>query len=145
MSSHSYTHPGVERFERAVSAVSEATRPAALARTLPIVLLTGIVSAVVAAAIRWFGIRIDAGFALEWVVAWAIALIAVVVFARAAYATSGWFIRATRQYAAERRRRRQDEQLMDLAHHDPRVMAEIRAAQARAERVDEFESAALSS
>ena len=133
MNSQSYTHDGLERIQRGVEAMSRSVKPASTSRSLPIILLTGVVSAVVAGATRWLGTRLDDGFALEWIVVWAIALIAIVVFAKGVYAASGWLLAASRRAAADRRLRRQDAQLMELAHHDPRVLAEIRAAQWRAE------------
>ena len=133
MNSQSYTHDGLERLQRGVDAVSRSVEPASTSRSLPIILLTGLVSAVVAGATRWLGSHLDDGFALEWIVAWAIALITIVVFAKGVFAASGWLLAASRRSAADRRLRRQDAQLMELAHHDPRVLAEIRAAQCRAE------------
>lgn len=96
-------------------------RPAGALRWLPILLLTGLITAIDMAVVRWFP-RLDDGFLFAWIVLWALGIVGVTLFAGAALRVSGW----AAALAGGQRRRREDAELLAAAAQDHRLAAELR-------------------
>jgi hypothetical protein len=104
-----------------------------LARGLAVALLSGVVSAVLAAAAVGFSVAGGQQFGWEWAALWALGLLTVMICARAAFALANllapWLARAIES----RRQRNEDRCFLSFARSDPRLMAEIDSAMRRSE------------
>ena len=133
MSTLSTTHEGLERMLEGTRALSESVGPTRSLRAMPLVILTGIVSAVVALAARQFGDLVDDGFTGEWLALWAVGAVAAVVFARTAARIAGWLVTSGRGLRANIAQSRAEQAFLSAAQHDFRLQADLRAALNRAE------------
>jgi hypothetical protein len=70
MSSYSTTHDGLERVLEGTRVLTHAVGPTRSLRTVPLIVLTGIVTAVVAVASRQFADAMPDGFTGEWLATW---------------------------------------------------------------------------
>ena len=110
MSTLSTTHEGLERMLEGTRALSESVGPTRSLRAMPLVILTGIVTAVVELAARLFGNLVDDGFTGEWLALWAVGAVAAVVFARTAARIAGWLVASGRGLRAHIAQSRAEEQ-----------------------------------
>ncbi len=133
MSTFSTTHEGLERVLEGTRTLSQAVGPTRSLRAVPLVVLTGIVAAVVVLASRLFGDQIPDGFTPEWLALWALGAFAAVLFARVSAKIGHRLIHATQGWAGQIRRSQEEAALMAVARQDPRVLADLRAAQSRGE------------
>ena len=125
------SHPGVDRAEQVAGYVQEQGRQLQGARGLGIVLLAAIVAALVAVADKFMTHWTDGSLLAAWMVLWLVAFLGLALFAgaarhAAARGLQAW--QATRERMAEARA---EAQLMEIAHHDPRVMQELQIAKMR--------------
>lgn len=128
---HLLQHPGVARAQALGGQLREARKCFDGARGLAALLLAAVVSAVLVVADRIVVLMADGGLLVGWIVLWGLAFIALGLLGDSArsLATRGiafWQLGARRRAAA-----RADAKFMAHAQHDPRVMHELRAAQAR--------------
>jgi len=130
--SHPTTHGGVERIIESASATRSVLSEIFSAKRLPTYVLGVTIMAVVTATERALD-AVSTGFALEWAILSAVALLTFGLLAgvilRGTKASQGWL--ATRAAAA--RAERADRTLWNTALRDPRVMNDILVAQGRAD------------
>lgn len=112
-------------------AAGSASREAA--RGLAAFLLAAIVSAVFVVADQIIANWADGHLLVAWAGLWALGFVALVLLGGTVRRFSGRLIQALDAWAAARAQRRADERLWAIARTDPRVMADLQAAFARAE------------
>jgi hypothetical protein len=131
-STFSTTHPGLERVISTVSATKALLNQASKQRHH--LVLAAITMAVVTLTERALD-AVKTGFVLEWVVLSGVALLTVLLLANVVKvsldASTVWISEALQNAKAARA----ETKMWQLAKFDARVMAEIRHAQSRAERV----------
>lgn len=133
MATHAIHRPGIDRLEQVVSRKSgsdHAVRTPARSRWIPALMLTGLITLVDIAVLRWFP-RLDDGFIFEWIVLWALGLVLVGLFAGLTLKLSRRIVVSMRNAATERRERRDDVRMIEAAQRDPALMAELRAIACR--------------
>lgn len=131
MSTHFHTnHDGLDRLVEGASAAKGVFSDIFSARHVPTYVLGFAIMAVITATERALD-SVQTGFAFEWAILTAVALLTFGLLARvvvrATRATQAWFATRTKQL----RQRRADIKLWDTAQRDPRVMNDILAAQGR--------------
>jgi len=112
-------------------AAGSASREAA--RGLAAFLLAAIVSAVFVVADQIIANWADGHLLVAWAGLWAMGFVALVLLGGTVRRFSSRLIEALDAWAAARAQRRADERLWAIARTDPRVMADLQAAFARAE------------
>jgi hypothetical protein len=96
-------------------------------------LLSGVVSAVVAAVALGFSGTGGEPFGWAWAALWAVALLTILVTARAVFALANFVAPAMGRSLERRRLRREDQRFLEHARLDPRIMSEIDSAIRRAD------------
>lgn len=134
MAYQSLTHDGAERLLHASEAVAQGVGPVPRVRPLTLVVLTGIVTAIAVTASHLAETVFDGGFTSEWLSMWALAAAATFVFGRAANGLSGAILRSV----ATLNRWQAEQAFATEMARDPRLQADLRAAQLNAERLEEL-------
>lgn len=130
---YSGSHPGVERFERFVSAAGTLRKGFTATRGLAGVLLAAMVATLVVVADQLMDTWADGHLMAAWVLMWLIGFAALALLAPTARGVAGRVMQGLDAWSQGVARRRADERLWDLARKDSRVMADIQAAATRAE------------
>lgn len=133
MTTYSPTHEGLERVLEGSRVLSDAVGPTRSLRTLPLVLLTGIVTAVVAAIAHRLDDWFIEGSTREWLALWALGALVSVVFARTAVRLGGAILVGAHRLSLRAARRRAEIEFQAAVDSDPRLLTELRAAKDRAE------------
>lgn len=133
MSSYSTTHDGLERVLEGTRVLTHAVGPTRSLRTVPLIVLTGIVTAVVAVASRQFADAMPDGFTGEWLATWALGAFAALVFARTSARIAYSLVHAAHRFSGRLAQSHAEQAFLEAARHDPRMIADLRAAQSRAE------------
>lgn len=126
-------HPGVERFESAMSAASQLGQKLDNGKGLAGVLLAAMMSALLVVADQLVDTWADGHMLAAWVMLWLIAFAALAFLAPTTRQISAWVLRALDAWSRRMARLRADERLWDMALQDPRIMADLRSARARSE------------
>ena len=121
------THPGVVRAEAAIQHVRAARHKFDGARGLAALLLAAIVSSLLVAADKLMSTWNDGGLLVAWVVLWGVAFAALAFFAGTARTLAVRAVVGLRAFAARRAAARADEQLLEYARLDPRMLRELSA------------------
>lgn len=100
---------------------------------LGLVLLSGVVSAVVALAASQMPASVGEFFGLSWAALWIVAIATMVLTARGAFALGNYLSPKISARSERRRRRQEDLRFLEFARLDPRVMADIDGAVRRAD------------
>lgn len=140
---YSSSHPGVERFERVISAAGKLRRTMNPTRGLAAVLLAAMVATLVVVADQLMDTWADGHLLAAWVLMWVIGFAALALLAPTARSMATGVMQGLDGWSQHVARRRADERLWDLARKDARVMADIQAAASRAE-TDEVTNEAAS-
>lgn len=127
------THQGVERVEAAIAAAGQLYKGFDSTKSLAGLLLTAMVSALVVVADQLVETWSDGHMLAIWVLLWVVGFAAMALLAPPTRYISGAVIRALDAWSRRVARQRADQRLWDLACKDARVMADLRAAQSRAE------------
>jgi len=130
---YSTSHPGVERFERVVSAADGLRKGWTATRGLAGVLLAAMVATLVVLADQLMDTWADGHLMAAWLLMWVIGFSALALLAPTARALAVRVMTGLDGWSQNVARRRADERLWDLACKDSRVMADIQAAASRAE------------
>jgi hypothetical protein len=133
MSSFSTTHVGLERVLEGSRVLTEAVGPTRSLRAIPVIVLTGIVTAVVAVVSRQFADAMPDDFTGEWLATWALGALAALVFARTSARIAAGLVQAARRFSAALAQSHAEHQFIEAARQDPRMLADLRAALSRAE------------
>lgn len=130
---YSTSHPGVERFERVVTAADGLRKGWNATRGLAGVLLAAMVATLVVLADQLMDTWADGHLLAAWVLMWVIGFSALALLAPTARSLAARVMTGLDGWSQNVARRRADERLWDLARRDSRVMADIQAAASRAE------------
>lgn len=130
---YSTTHPGVDRFERVISAADSLRKGLNPTRSLAALLLAAMVATLVVVADQLMDTWADGHLLAAWVLMWVIGFSALALLAPTARNVAGRVMEGLDGWSQGVARRRADERLLDLARKDSRVMADIQAAASRAE------------
>lgn len=125
------SHPGVDRAEAVIDRLRAARQTFDGARGLAALLLGAVVSAVLVIADRLVVNMTDGGLLFGWVVLWGLAFVALALLADTARSISQRVAASWKSGARRRELARADAQFMAYAQFDPRVMHELKAAEAR--------------
>lgn len=121
-------HPGVERIERAASALRQIASGFDGARGAATLLLAAIVSALLVVANQVVDTWTEGHLLAAWIILWTIAFAGIALFA----APARRFVSGTRTYvkgaARTRRQKAEDRKFWDVALTDARVMADLSRA-----------------
>lgn len=130
---YSTSHPGVERFERVVTAADGLRKGWNATRSLAGVLLAAMVATLVVLADQLMETWADSHLLAAWMLMWVIGFSALALLAPTARGLAARVMTGLDGWSQNVARRRADERLWDLARKDSRVMADIQAASSRAE------------
>lgn len=133
---YSTSHPGVERFERVVTAAGGLRKGWSATRGLAAVLLAAMVATLVVLADQLMDTWADGHLLAAWMLMWVIGFSAMALLAPTARGLAARVMTGLDGWSQNVARRRADERLWDLARKDTRVMADIQAAASRAEDED---------
>jgi hypothetical protein len=101
-------------------------------RALAGVLLTGALAAMLVVADQLIDIWTDGHLLAGWVALWTVTFALLAVMAPPLRQWSSSMAALFARWADEARARRTEAKLMEYAHHDPRILAELQAALSRA-------------
>ena len=121
-------HPGVSRAGQIADATGQMVRSFDGAKGLASLLLAAMVAALVVAANQVIDTWTDGHLLIAWVALWALAFVALALFASPARTAANGLRAGLKSWAANRKQAAADEKLWDLALRDARVMAEISRA-----------------
>ena len=127
------SHPGVERFESALAAVSELRKGFDSAKGLACALLAAMVAALVVVADQLVQTWADGHLLAVWVLLWLVAFAAITFLAPTTRYFSSNVVRSLDAWSSRLARQRADERLWEMALKDPRVMSDLRVAADRSE------------
>jgi hypothetical protein len=129
---HSTHHAGVERVQLGYQTLQGLIRSFTSARGLSAMLLGAVVATLVVVADTVMDTWAEENLMLAWIALWAMVFVAIGLLASATRNIAARTIQALNAWSASMARARADERLWEAARHDPRIMEEIRQAQARA-------------
>ena len=122
------SHPGVVRFEAALSKASSLKRSVSGSRSLAGLLLSAMLAALLVVADQLIDTWADGHLLAAWVLMWVLAFTAIAVVAPAARRLAAYIVSRLDAWSAAVAQRRADERLWALAQKDARVMKDIMAA-----------------
>jgi hypothetical protein len=125
-------HPGVQRAEALVDHARDAMQRISAARSLSAMLLAAVVASLLVVADQVVDQWADGQWLAVWIALWVIAFTGLVLAAPITRSFARQWVAALDAQAARRARARADARLLALAARDPRVMADLQAAQTRA-------------
>ncbi len=131
MSTYSETHDGLERVLTGYTSLSRALARDDRQNALQIFAIVGLATAVAAGLTAWWVAPIEGEIAYQWIGAWTLAVLAMLVVLRAAVALAAWFPPAFARFKQAYRNRIEDERLFELAQWDHRLREEIQAIRSR--------------
>lgn len=121
-------HPGVVRFEAALSKASSLKRGLGCSRSLAGLLLSAMLAALLVVADQLIDTWADGHLLAAWVLMWVLAFTAIAVIAPAARRLASYAVARLDAWSAGVAQRRADARLWALAQKDARVMKDIIAA-----------------
>ena len=127
-------HPGVVRVEAAIGTIRTMRKEFDSTRSLSVMLLAAMVSALVVVADQLIETWADGHLLAAWVALWLIGFVALAMFAAPARRLAAGAVAALNAWSARTAMARADARLWKIAQADPRVMAELNAALARSDR-----------
>ena len=127
-------HPGVVRVEAAVDAVRTLGKGFDSTRSLSVMLLAAMVSALVVVADQLIDTWADGHLFAAWVAFWMIGFAVMAMCAAPARRLTARALGALNAWSARTAIARADARLWKIAQADPRVMADLNAALERKER-----------
>ena len=127
-------HPGVVRVEAAIGTIRTMRKEFDSTRSLSVMLLAAMVSALVVVADQLIETWADGHLLAAWVALWLIGFVALAMFATPARRLAAGAVAALNAWSARTAMDRADARLWKIAQADPRVMADLNAALARSDR-----------
>jgi hypothetical protein len=127
-------HPGVVRVEAAIGTIRTMRKEFDSTRSLSVMLLAAMVSALVVVADQLIETWADGHLLAAWVALWLIGFVALAMFAAPARRLAAGAVAALNAWSARTAMDRADARLWKIAQADPRVMADLNAALARSDR-----------
>jgi len=132
--SFSTRHPGVARVEAAIGTVQAMRQGFDSTKSLSVMLLAAMVSALVVVADQLIDIWADGHLLAAWVALWLIGFAALALFAVPARQLAVRAMAALNAWSERTAMARADARLWKIALSDPRVMSDLTAALARSDR-----------
>ena len=129
----SQTHPGVGRLERVIQAAQATLAFIDSAKGLATLLLAAIVATMMVVANEIIETWTDGHLLMAWIALWALAFSMLAIFSQPIKALVDDVSRQWAHWREMRQSRAQDARMWEVAHHDPRLMSEIRCAMQRSE------------
>ena len=126
-------HSGGDRLESAATTTKVMRRGFDSTRGLSAMLLAAMVSALVVVADQLIESWADGHLMVAWVSLWLVGFAALAIFAGAARKLAVTVVGSLDAWSQRVAQTRSDERLWAIAQSDPRVMADLNAAQARGE------------
>lgn len=126
-------HAGAERIESAVKAAGQIGKGFDSTKSLTVMLLAAIVSALIVVADQLVDTWVDGHLLAAWVVLWVGVFAATALLTPTIRQVASGLIGALNAWSRRVARERADDRLWSLAQKDPRVLADIQAAVTRAE------------
>ncbi len=130
----SQTHPGVGRLERVIQAAQSTLAFIDSAKGLATLLLAAIVATMMVVANEIIETWTDGHLLMAWIALWALAFSMLAIFSQPIKALVDDVSRQWAHWREMRQSRAQDARMWEVAHHDPRLMSEIRCAMQRSEQ-----------
>jgi hypothetical protein len=130
----SQTHPGVGRLERVIQAAQATLAFIDSAKGLATLLLAAIVATMMVVANEIIETWTDGHLLMAWIALWALAFSMLAIFSQPIKALVDDVSRQWAHWREMRQSRAQDARMWEVAHHDPRLMSEIRCAMQRSEQ-----------
>jgi hypothetical protein len=127
-------HAGVDRMESAAAAMGSIGRGFDSTKGLSAMLLAAMVSALVVVADQLIDTWADGHLMVMWLSLWLVGFAALALFAGAARQLASSVVGGLDAWSRRLANARADRRLWESALADPRIMAELNAAQLRAER-----------
>lgn len=124
-------HMGVDRMASAVMTVKSMGRGLDSTKGLSAMLLAAMVSSMVVVADQLIETWVDGHLMLAWVALWLVGFAALAIFAGAARKVAGTVVGALDAWSRRQAQARADARLWAMAKSDPRLMADLSAAQLR--------------
>jgi apolipoprotein N-acyltransferase len=131
MSTYSETHDGLERVLTGYTSLSQALARNDRQSAVQVFAIVGLATAVAAGLTAWWVAPIEGEIAYQWIGAWTLAVLAMLVAFRTASALVAWFPPAFTRFRLAYRNRIEDERLFELARWDHRLREEIQAIRSR--------------
>jgi hypothetical protein len=129
------SHPGVNRFENAVALASRVRQGFNSTRGLSSMLLAAMGSALLVVADQVVDTWADGHLMAAWVLMWALGFAALALLATPSRALVMRALSAVNRWLMDTSRARADARMWAIAEQDHRVMADLHAAQTRAQRL----------
>ncbi|MFZ4478995.1 MAG: hypothetical protein ACOYNZ_03765 [Rhodoferax sp.] len=126
-------HSGVERLESAFAIVQNVRHGFDSARSLSVMLLAAMVSAMLVVADQLMETWVDGHLLVVWVALWLLGFVGLAVFSMPARGLARVAVGALNAWSARLAQKRADQRLWSLAKADPRLMADLDAARARSD------------
>lgn len=124
-------HPGVVRMENVIASAGRMRKGFDGTRGLAAMLLAAMVAALVVVADQLVDTWADGHLLAAWVVLWMVGFAATALFADTARHLAKRTVAGLDAWSQRVARARADARLLDLAHKDSRVMADLQAAMTR--------------
>lgn len=124
-------HPGVERAQAVMAAARELGRKVDAPKSMATLLMAALVAALVVVANQVISAWAEGHMLLAWTLLWAFAFSALAFAAPALKRAVSSAIETYRNWNARMEQTRAEAQYWESAQHDPRIMADLKAAQTR--------------
>lgn len=128
-----HRHPGVARFENVMAAAGRVRKGFDSTKGLAAMLLAAMVAALVVVADQLVDTWADGHLLAGWVVLWVVGFAAIALLADATRRVASRTMKALDAWSRKVARARADERLWEMAQKDPRILADLQAAQTRSE------------
>lgn len=128
---YSNQHPGVARVESAIDAARQLRPRFTGTRGLAKLLLSAVVAAIIVVAYQLMDSVAEGHLLVLWTSMWAVAFVCLALFAGVALRTAASLRAGLDAWSRSIAEAKADQRLWEVAQHDPRVMAELRAARER--------------
>lgn len=125
-------HPGVARVESAIEAAQQMRQGFSGTRGLTTLLLSAMAAAVMVVAYQVMDSVAEGHLLVMWIAMWAVAFTALVLFSDAASNLAVSLKTSLDTWSRNLAKTRADDRMWSMAKSDPRLMAELNAAMARA-------------
>ena len=128
---YSTQHPGVDRVASAVDAANQLRHGFSGTRALAKLLLSAVAASVMVVAYQVMDSVAEGHLLVMWIALWAVAFVVLAVFAGSSLKLAARIRIALDNWSSGLAKARADQRLWAMAKIDPRVMADLQAAQSR--------------
>ena len=126
-------HPGVARVESAIDAAKQLRHDFSGTRALAKLLLSAIAAAVMVAAYQVMDSVAEGHLLVIWMAVWAVAFVVLAMFAGSTLQAATRIRKALDAWSLSKAQASADKRMWAMAQTDPRLMADLQAAQSHSE------------